>query len=78
MHTEPTIHQASCVHYATTCLLFPDLHSGTRHFSRRVFNVKHEEIAQVLLNELPLPFVNDLKPLGNILQGDYSITIKCN
>jgi len=30
------------------------------------------------LNELPLPFVNDLKHLGNVLQSDNSMTIDCN
>ena len=27
---------------------------------------------------LPLPFVNDLKHLGNVLQSDNSMTIDCN
>ena len=30
------------------------------------------------MNELPLPFVNDLKHLGNVLQSDNSMTIDCN
>ena len=30
------------------------------------------------MNELPLPFVNDLKHLGNVLQNDNSMTIDCN
>ena len=30
------------------------------------------------MNELPLPFVNDLKRLGNVLQNDNSMTIDCN
>ena len=30
------------------------------------------------MNELPLPFVNDLKHLGNVLQSDNSMPIDCN
>ena len=30
------------------------------------------------MNELPLPFVNDLKHLGNALKNDNSMTIDCN
>ena len=29
------------------------------------------------MNELRLPFVNDLKHLGNVLQSDNSMTIDC-
>ena len=40
--------------------------------------VNYNEITQILLNELPLPFVNDLKHFGNVLQSDDSMTIDCN
>ena len=40
--------------------------------------VNYNEITPILLNELPLPFVNDLKHLGNVLQSDNSMTIDCN
>ena len=32
----------------------------------------------IFLNELHLPFVNDLKHLGNVLQSDNSMIIDCN
>ena len=32
--------------------------------------VNYNEITPILLNELSLPFVNDLKHLGNVLQSD--------
>ena len=38
----------------------------------------YNKIFEILLNELPLPFVNDLKHLGNVLQSDNSMTIDCN
>ena len=40
--------------------------------------VNYNEITPILLNELPLPFVNDLKHLGNVLQSDNSMAIDCN
>ena len=40
--------------------------------------VNYDEITPILFNELPLPFVNDLKHLGNVLQSDNSMTIDCN
>ena len=40
--------------------------------------VNYNKITPILLNELPLPFVNDLKHLGNVLQSDNSMTIDCN
>ena len=40
--------------------------------------INYNEITPILLNELPLPFVNDLKHLGNVLQIDNSLTIDCN
>ena len=45
-------------------------------FSKKRIN--YNEITPILLNELPLPFVNDLKHLGNVLQSDNSMTIECN
>ena len=40
--------------------------------------VNYNEITPILLKELPLLFVNDLKHLGNVLQSDNSMTIDCN
>ena len=40
--------------------------------------INYNEITPILLNELSLPFVNDLKHLGNVLQSDNSMTIDCN
>ena len=40
--------------------------------------VNYNEITPILLNELPFPFVNDLKHLGNVLQSFNSMTIDCN
>ena len=31
-----------------------------------------------MLNNLPLPFVNEIKHLGNVLQSDNSMTKDCN
>ena len=39
--------------------------------------VSYNEITPILLNELALPFVNDLKHLGNVLKSDNSMTIDC-
>jgi len=38
----------------------------------------YNEITPILLNELALQFVNDLKHLGNVLKSDNSMTIDCN
>ena len=40
--------------------------------------VNYNEITPILLNNLPLLFVNDLKHLGNVLHSDNSMTIDCN
>ena len=39
--------------------------------------INYNEITPILLNALPLPFLNDLKHLGHVLQSD-SMTIDCN
>ena len=44
-------------------------------FSKETVN---NEITPILLNELPLPFFNDWKQLGNVLQSYNSKTIDCN
>ena len=46
------------------------------YFSKE--RVNFNEITPILLYDLPLPFVNDLKHLGNVLQSDNSMTIDCN
>ena len=38
----------------------------------------YNEISPILLNALPLPFLNDLKHLGHVLQSGNSMTIDCN
>ena len=40
--------------------------------------INYNEITSILLNELPLPFVNSLKHLRNVLQSGNSMTIDCN
>ena len=40
--------------------------------------VNYDEITPILLNELPLPFVNDLEHLGNVLPSDNLMTLDCN
>ena len=37
--------------------------------------VNYIDITPIVLKELPLPFVNNLKHLGNILQSDNKIFI---
>ena len=39
--------------------------------------VNYNEIIPILLNELPLSFVNNLKHWGNVLESDNSMTIDC-
>ena len=45
------------------CLIFPKE------------SVNYNEVTPILLNELPLPFVNDLKHLGNVLKVIILIVI---
>ena len=45
------------------------------YFSKE--RVNFNEITPILLYDLPLTFVNDLKHLGNVLQSNNSMTIYC-
>ena len=42
-------------------------------FSKTVIDVN--SVRPIMLNNLPLPFVNEIKDLGNVLQSDNSMTV---
>ena len=45
-------------------------------FSKTVIDVN--SVRPIMLNNLPLPFVNEIKDLGNMLESDNSMTKDCS